>query len=192
MSVFFFIDLRFFCNHFEHFITFVPQVSWDALIHLAPNTHVGPGRGIQRGTQVVTLLISEKIFLQKVDKISNGTPPKPRMNPSYHEAADSNQGESNKETKQASVALRAPWLAYLTSFQGGFSFSLDADRGENKSSLDVCEMSNEISNHHNRLCKVSSFSRRPTVANIGTDTYWFTHNKAAHYSIFRFCFKSFQ
>lgn len=57
---------------------------------------------------MVTLLISEKIFLQKVDKISNGAPPKPRMNPSYHEAADSNQGESNKETKQASVALRAP------------------------------------------------------------------------------------
>lgn len=67
---------------------------------------VGPGRGSQRGTQVVTLSISEKIFLQKVDKISNGALPKPRVNPSYHEAADSNRGESNKETKQASVAPR--------------------------------------------------------------------------------------
>lgn len=59
-----------------------------------------PGR-----TQAVTLLISKQIFLQKVDKIQNAVRQKPRVDTSYHEAADSDQVESNKETKQTH------WLA---------------------------------------------------------------------------------
>lgn len=56
-------------------------------------------------TQAVTLLISKQIFLQKVDKIPNAVRQKPHVDTSYREAADSDQVESNKGTKQTR------WLA---------------------------------------------------------------------------------